>query len=79
MDFGSHSLALEGGGVGLLLLIAAKRLTKAMSGSMKDELAVHTAPMANAYANALVLDKIENLVATLFRGNSAKRARGFSI
>ncbi|KAF2608682.1 hypothetical protein F2Q68_00043071 [Brassica cretica] len=35
-----------------------------MSGYMKDKLAALTAPMANAYANATVLQKIENLAAT---------------
>ncbi|KAF3607694.1 hypothetical protein DY000_02044793 [Brassica cretica] len=45
-----------------------------MSGNTKDKIAVHnnagktiptaTAPMANAYANATVLDKIENHAAT---------------
>ncbi|KAL0676832.1 hypothetical protein Bca4012_004813 [Brassica carinata] len=45
-----------------------------MSGNTKDKIAVRnnagktapaaTAPMANAYANATVLEKIENLAAT---------------
>uniref|UniRef100_A0A0D3E9X7 Uncharacterized protein n=1 Tax=Brassica oleracea var. oleracea TaxID=109376 RepID=A0A0D3E9X7_BRAOL len=45
-----------------------------MSGNTKDKIAVRnnagkttpsaTAPMANAYANAIVLEKIENLAAT---------------
>ncbi|KAF3588693.1 hypothetical protein F2Q69_00028852 [Brassica cretica] len=55
----------------LLKLIAAKRLIKTLSGNTKDKIAVRnnagnttptaTAPMANAYANATVLEKIENL------------------
>ncbi|KAG5393516.1 hypothetical protein IGI04_023479 [Brassica rapa subsp. trilocularis] len=52
------------GGYGLLLLIATKRLIETMFGYMKDKLAALTAPMANAYANAVVFNKIENLVAT---------------
>ncbi|KAF2561833.1 hypothetical protein F2Q70_00016932 [Brassica cretica] len=45
-----------------------------MSGNTKDKIAVRnnagktnpatTSPMANAYANAIVLEKIENLAAT---------------
>ncbi|KAF3498856.1 hypothetical protein DY000_02053216 [Brassica cretica] len=45
-----------------------------MSGNTKEKIALHknagkttsaaTAPMANAYANATVLEKIKNLVAT---------------
>ncbi|WZY77737.1 hypothetical protein YC2023_024121 [Brassica napus] len=45
-----------------------------MSGNTKDKIAVRnntgkttpaaTAPMANAYANAIVLEKIQNLAAT---------------
>ncbi|KAF3610174.1 hypothetical protein DY000_02047882 [Brassica cretica] len=45
-----------------------------MSGNTKEKIAVHnntgkktpaaTAPMANAYVNATVLEKIENLAAT---------------
>ncbi|KAF3600530.1 hypothetical protein F2Q69_00035106 [Brassica cretica] len=54
--------------------LAAKRLIKTMSGNTKDKIAIRnnagkttpaaTAPMANAYTNATVLGKIENLVAT---------------
>ncbi|KAL0678268.1 hypothetical protein Bca4012_006249 [Brassica carinata] len=54
--------------------MAKKRLIETISGNTKDEIAVRnnagkttpaaTAPMANAYANATVLEKIENLVAT---------------
>ena len=57
-------MALEGGGYGLLLLMATKCLIEMMSGYMKDKLAALTAPMANAYANATVLEKIKNLAAT---------------
>ncbi|KAF3493808.1 hypothetical protein DY000_02053203 [Brassica cretica] len=75
-NFGSHNLAPEGGGYGLLLLIAAKRLIKTMSGNTKGKIAVRNnagkttpaaiGPMANAYANATVLEKIEN-IAAVFR------------
>ena len=51
-----------------------------MSGYMKDKLAAHkqtaittpaaTAPMANAYANAAVLKKIENLVVIFATGRA---------
>ena len=53
-------------GVGLLLLMAAKRLVKTMSGYMKDKVAARknvgkttpaaTTPIANAHANAVVLN-----------------------
>ena len=39
---------------------------------MKDKLAALTAPMANAYANAVVFNKIENLVATFRHKKSTK-------
>ncbi|WZZ08474.1 hypothetical protein YC2023_094395 [Brassica napus] len=38
-----------------------------------------TAPMANAYANATVLEKIENLAATFQYRKLTKRARDFSV
>ncbi|KAF3603653.1 hypothetical protein F2Q69_00036401 [Brassica cretica] len=60
-----------------------------MSGNTKDKIAVRnnagkktpatTAPMANAYANARVLEKIENLAATFATGSAMKRAREFSV
>ncbi|KAF2575465.1 hypothetical protein F2Q70_00003951 [Brassica cretica] len=43
-----------------------------MSGNMKDKVAALTAPMANAYANDVVLDKIKNLVATICHGKITK-------
>ncbi|KAF3601506.1 hypothetical protein F2Q69_00035618 [Brassica cretica] len=55
-----------------------------MSGNMKEKIAVRnnagkktpaaTAPMANTYANATVLEKIENLAAT-FRHRKCKGKR----
>ncbi|WZZ04493.1 hypothetical protein YC2023_090414 [Brassica napus] len=60
------------GGYGLLLLMATKRLIETMFGYMKDKLAALTAPMANAYANAVVFNKIENLVATFRHRKSTK-------
>ncbi|KAF3566244.1 hypothetical protein DY000_02014614 [Brassica cretica] len=60
-----------------------------MSGDTRDKIAVRsnagkttpaaTAPMANAYANATVLEKIENLAATFRHRNATKRARDFSV
>ncbi|KAF2585207.1 hypothetical protein F2Q70_00035842 [Brassica cretica] len=50
-----------------------------MSGYMKDKLAALTAPMANTYGNAVVFNKIENLVATFATGRALKRARDFSL
>ncbi|KAL0730460.1 hypothetical protein Bca4012_026553 [Brassica carinata] len=62
--------------------MAPKRLIEAISKNMKDKLAAHintgkttpavTAPMANAYANAAVLEKIKNLLATLRHRKSTK-------
>ncbi|KAF2540476.1 hypothetical protein F2Q70_00036126 [Brassica cretica] len=59
-----------------------------MSGNTKEKIAVHknagkktpaaTAPMANAYANATVLEKIENLAATFRHRKCNERARDFS-
>ncbi|KAF2604486.1 hypothetical protein F2Q70_00025201 [Brassica cretica] len=61
-NFGSHSLALEGGGIQISLTLS--HLIKTMSGNTKDRIAVRnnvgkttpaaTAPMANDYANAIV-------------------------
>ena len=65
------------GGYGLLLLMATKRLIETMSGYMKDKLAALTAPMANAYANAVVFNKIENLVATFRHRKSTKTSSRF--
>ena len=48
-----------------------------MSGYMKDKLAALTAPMANAYANAVVFNKIENLVATFRHRKSTKTSSRF--
>ncbi|KAF2600283.1 hypothetical protein F2Q68_00010398 [Brassica cretica] len=59
-----------------------------MSGNTKEKIAVRnnagkkspaaTAPMANAYANAVVLEKIENLLRLFVTGSAIKRARDFS-
>ncbi|KAF2616822.1 hypothetical protein F2Q68_00039796 [Brassica cretica] len=38
-----------------------------------------TAPMANAYANTIVLEKIENLAAIFATGSATKRALDFSV
>ncbi|WZZ03184.1 hypothetical protein YC2023_089105 [Brassica napus] len=48
-----------------------------MFGYMKDKLAALTAPMANAYANAVVFNKIENLVATFRHRKSTKTSSRF--
>ncbi|WZZ00156.1 hypothetical protein YC2023_072484 [Brassica napus] len=48
-----------------------------MSGYMKDKLAALTAPMANAYANDVVFNKIENLVATFRHRKSTKTSSRF--
>ena len=58
-----------------------------MSGNTKDKIAVRnnagkittaaTASMDNAYANATVLEKIENLVATFRRRKSNKTSSRF--
>ncbi|KAG5384889.1 hypothetical protein IGI04_036359 [Brassica rapa subsp. trilocularis] len=48
-----------------------------MFGYMKDKLAALTAPMANAYANAVVFKKIENLVATFRHRKSTKTSSRF--
>ncbi|WZY89539.1 hypothetical protein YC2023_046274 [Brassica napus] len=48
-----------------------------MFGYMKDKLAALTAPMANAYANAVVFNKIENLVATFRHRKSTKTSSLF--
>ena len=60
-----------------------------MSGNTKDKIALRnnsgktttaaTAPMGNAYANATVLEKIENLVATFRHRKSNEKARDFSV
>ncbi|KAF3579634.1 hypothetical protein DY000_02030011 [Brassica cretica] len=52
--------------------MATKRLIEMMSGYMKDKLAALTAPVANTYGNALVFNKIENLVATFRHRKSTK-------
>ena len=57
--------------------MATKRLIETMSGYMKDKLAALTAPMANAYANAVVFNKIENLVATFRHRKSTKTSSRF--
>ncbi|KAF3545503.1 hypothetical protein DY000_02006808 [Brassica cretica] len=58
-----------------------------MSGNMKDKIAVRnnagkttpatTAPMSNAYANATVLEKIENLAATFRHRNCNETSSRF--
>ncbi|KAF3535154.1 hypothetical protein F2Q69_00021837 [Brassica cretica] len=48
-----------------------------MSGYMKDNIAELTAPMANAYGNAVVFNKIENLVATFRHKKSTKTSSRF--
>ena len=65
-NFGAHSLVLEGGGggYGLPLLMATKSLIETMSRNMKDKFAALTDHMTNAHANAVVINKIENLIAT---------------
>ncbi|KAF3570176.1 hypothetical protein F2Q69_00059642 [Brassica cretica] len=65
------------GDYGLFLLMATKRLIKTMSGYMKDKLAALTAPMAKAYANAVVFNEIENLVATFCHRKSTKTRSRF--
>ncbi|KAG5373886.1 hypothetical protein IGI04_042790 [Brassica rapa subsp. trilocularis] len=58
----------RGGGYGLLLLMATKRLIETMSRYMKDKLAALTAPMFN---------KIESLAATFRHRKSTKRSSRF--
>ncbi|KAG5384938.1 hypothetical protein IGI04_036408 [Brassica rapa subsp. trilocularis] len=65
------------GGYGLLLLMATKRLIETMSGYMNDKLAALTAPMVNAYANTVLFNKIENLVATFRHRKSTKTSSRF--
>ncbi|KAF3604078.1 hypothetical protein F2Q69_00034622 [Brassica cretica] len=48
-----------------------------MSGYMKDKLAALTVPMANAYGNAVVFNKIENLVVTFCHRKSTKTSSRF--
>ncbi|WZZ60698.1 hypothetical protein YC2023_060805 [Brassica napus] len=60
-NFVSHSLALEGGGVRITLTHSRKTLDQNNAGKKPP---AATAPMANAYANATILKKIENLAAT---------------
>ncbi|KAL0661782.1 hypothetical protein Bca4012_098619 [Brassica carinata] len=58
-----------------------------MSENTKDKIAVHnnagkqtptaTAPMANAYANATILEKMENLVATFRHRKSNETSSRF--
>ncbi|KAF2559268.1 hypothetical protein F2Q68_00016157 [Brassica cretica] len=50
-----------------------------MFGYTIDKLAALKAPTANAYANAAVLDKIENVVATFRHRRPLKRVRYFSV
>ena len=79
-NFGSHQFGARrrgGGGYGLLLLMAKKRLIETMSAYMKDKLAALTAPMANTYGNAVVFNKIENLVATFHHRKSTKTSSRF--
>ncbi|KAG5388714.1 hypothetical protein IGI04_030255 [Brassica rapa subsp. trilocularis] len=57
--------------------MATKRLIETMFGYMKDKLAALTAPMANAYANAVVFNKIKNLVATFRHRKSTKTSSRF--
>ncbi|WZZ00157.1 hypothetical protein YC2023_072485 [Brassica napus] len=57
--------------------MATKRLIETMSGYMKDKLAALTAPMANAYANDVVFNKIENLAATFRHRKSTKTSSRF--
>ncbi|KAF2586262.1 hypothetical protein F2Q70_00035475 [Brassica cretica] len=52
--------------------MATKCLIETMSGYMKDKLAALSAPMANAYGNAVEFNKIENLVATFRHRKSTK-------
>ncbi|KAF3496600.1 hypothetical protein DY000_02052438 [Brassica cretica] len=48
-----------------------------MSGYMKDKLAALIAPMANAYGNAVVFNKIKNLVVTFRHRKSTKTSSRF--
>ncbi|KAG5388590.1 hypothetical protein IGI04_030131 [Brassica rapa subsp. trilocularis] len=57
--------------------MASKRLIETMSGYMKGKLAALTAPMANAYENAVVFNKIKNLVATFRHRKSTKTSSRF--
>ena len=52
-------------------------MIETMSGTMKDKFAALTSPMANAYANAVVLNKIKNLVATFCHEKSTETSPRF--
>ncbi|KAF3598326.1 hypothetical protein F2Q69_00035197 [Brassica cretica] len=59
--------------------MATKRLIEMMSGYMKDKLTALTAPMANAYGNAVVFNKSKTYSRPSATGGALKRSRDFSL
>ncbi|KAF2564020.1 hypothetical protein F2Q70_00016505 [Brassica cretica] len=76
--FPQFGARMSGGGYGLLLLMATKRLIETMSGYMKDKLAALTAPMVTTPQTPQFLRKSKTLLRLFAARSSMKRARDFS-